>query len=101
MNRSTAPLLDAPPDERAGHASNYTEADLRAFDALNSFSSDKIKSTTGSSKSTLNNSTIDYTETDPTVALDGHIGLQIHSGGPALAPRRRAGTSRKRRRGRG
>jgi hypothetical protein len=28
---------------------------------------------------------LDYTETDPTVALDGHIGLQIHSGGPALA----------------
>jgi len=64
MNRSTAPFLDAPHDERAGHASNYTESDLRAFDALNLFSSDKIKSTTGSSKSTLNNSTIDYTETD-------------------------------------
>jgi len=28
---------------------------------------------------------LDYTETDPTIALDGHIGLQIHSGGPALA----------------
>ena len=28
---------------------------------------------------------LDYTETDPMVALDGHIGLQIHSGGPALA----------------
>ena len=28
---------------------------------------------------------LDYTETDPTIAFDGHIGLQIHSGGPALA----------------
>jgi hypothetical protein len=27
---------------------------------------------------------LDYTETDPNIALDGHIGLQIHSGGMAL-----------------
>lgn len=28
---------------------------------------------------------LDYTETEPNIALDGHIGLQIHSGGIALA----------------
>jgi hypothetical protein len=27
---------------------------------------------------------LDYTETEPTIAQDGHIGLQIHSGGMAL-----------------
>ncbi len=27
---------------------------------------------------------LDYTETEPNIALDGHIGLQIHSGGMAL-----------------
>ena len=27
---------------------------------------------------------VDYTETEPGIAQDGHIGLQIHAGGIAL-----------------
>ena len=64
MNRTTPPFLDNPSDERAEHGSNYTEADLRAFDALNSFTSNKINSTDESGKVNLNKNTIDYTESD-------------------------------------
>lgn len=70
-NRVIAELIDAPAVEAAIRRNDWNEYRILA-------EGPRIRAWINGVP------TIDYTETDPNVALDGRIALQIHSGGIAL-----------------